>query len=91
MKRQHHVPLFVASSPDVEETFYKAVQLAEQGQKEIDIVELDRLATELEQFEGCKYEEESGFCDKEIQDRLDVAEILRLQIELQLRCVHVIE
>ena len=89
VKYQHRIPrLFVASS-NVEETFYQAVQLAEQGQKEIDIQEMDRLATELEQFQGCNYEEEADLCDKEIQDRIDVAEILRLQIELQLRCVGV--
>jgi hypothetical protein len=68
-----------------EDTFYMAVQLAEAGEKKIDLDELDRLATALEQVEGCQFEEEGGLCEKEIQDRLDVAEVLRLQIELQLR------
>jgi hypothetical protein len=69
-----------------EDTFYQAVQLAEAGEKKIDLDELDRLATALEQVEGCQFEEEGGgLCEKEIQDRLDVAEVLRLQIELQLR------
>jgi hypothetical protein len=68
------------------DTFYQAVQLAEAGEKKLDIDELDRLATALEQVEGCQFEEEGGgLCEKEIQDRLDVAEVLRLQIELQLR------
>lgn len=85
MKRQRHTPLFVASSEAIDDTFYQAVQLAEQGKKMVDLEELDRLATELEEFEGSRYEKDSGFGEKEIQDRIDVAEILRLQIELQLR------
>jgi len=71
-----------------DETFYRAVQLAERGRRnDLDLDELDRLATELEQVQGCKYEpgDDDFLCDKEIQDRIDVAEILRLQIELQLR------
>mmetsp|Transcript_8 Transcript_8/g.14 ORF Transcript_8/g.14 Transcript_8/m.14 type:complete len:154 (-) Transcript_8:426-887(-) len=68
------------------ETFYRAVELAE-GRHVATMNELDELATELEEFVGCKFEEDSGkeICDKEIQDRVDVAEILRLKIELQLR------
>lgn len=80
---------------DVEETFYQAVQMAEKGQQDLNLDEMDRLATELEKFKGCAYEtgnpEETisdlSLCEKEIQDRLDVAEILRMQIELQLRYV----
>jgi len=78
---------FSSSVSDLEETFYTAVQKAEKGHSRIDIDEYDRLATELENFEGVAYEKDSSpeLGDKEIQDRLDVAEILRLQIELQLR------
>ena len=73
-------------SPEiVEETFYRAVECAESTKFDMD--ELDRLATELEKFEGCNFEDDEApaLCDKEIQDRLDVAQILRLKIELQLR------
>ena len=85
IKRQRWSPILLAVSAELEETFYRAVQLAEQGEKQIDLDELDRLATALENVEGCQFEQDSGFCDKEVQDRLDVAEILRMQIELQLR------
>lgn len=68
------------------ETFYRAVELAE-GRHACTVEELNTLATELEEFVGCKYEEDSTpeDCDKEILDRVDVAEILRLKIELKLR------
>lgn len=42
--------------------------------------------TELEEFVGCNFEKDNqDLCDKEMQDRIDVAEILRLQVELKLR------
>lgn len=66
------------------ETFYHAVQCAE-GEKNCDIEELEKLATELEEFVGCTFEKEEEFCEKEMQDRIDVAEILRMQVELKLR------
>lgn len=79
-----------------EDQFYRAVQLADNlHNSRVDIDELDQLASQLESVNGCQFEEEPqqqqadqnqpDLCDKEIQDRLDVAEILRLQIELQLR------
>jgi hypothetical protein len=73
--------LFVA--PD---TFYRAVELAE-GRHSATVDELNDLATELEEFVGCNFEEDAApeVCEKEIQDRVDVAEILRLKIELKLR------
>mmetsp|Transcript_6027 Transcript_6027/g.8652 ORF Transcript_6027/g.8652 Transcript_6027/m.8652 type:complete len:157 (+) Transcript_6027:200-670(+) len=73
--------LFVES-----ETFYRAVECAE-GRVSCELKELDKLATELEEFVGCTYEQDSSeeTCKKEIQDRMDLAEILRLRIELQLR------
>ena len=75
----------------LEETFYQAVKRAEKNSgSTVDIDECDRLATQLEQAQGATFEQEGGaLSDKEIQDRLDVAEILRLQIELQLRYVWV--
>mmetsp|Transcript_22107 Transcript_22107/g.29082 ORF Transcript_22107/g.29082 Transcript_22107/m.29082 type:complete len:157 (-) Transcript_22107:314-784(-) len=73
--------LFVES-----ETFFRAVECAE-GKVSCDLKELDTLATELEEFVGCNYEKDSSeeTCEKEVQDRMDLAEILRLRIELQLR------
>ena len=55
--------------------------------KQMDNGELDRLATQLENYEGCPFEDgnDQELCDKEIQDRLDVAGVLRLKIELKLR------
>lgn len=69
------------------ETFYRALECAE-GHS-CDVSELDKLASELEQFVGCTYEEDSSkeVCEKEIQDRMDLAEILRLKVELKLRYV----
>jgi hypothetical protein len=79
---------------ELEETFYKAVEMASSTSTVVDLDECDRLATELEQFEndslGCEFEKASFnplLCEKEVQDRLDVAGILRLKIELSLRYV----
>jgi len=68
------------------DNFFRAVECAENTNL-CKIDELEKLATELETIVGCKFEEDSSqeLCDKEIQDRKDVAEILRLQIELKLR------
>ncbi len=63
--------------------FYKAVQAAASTSR-INIDDLDRMASELEDVQGCAYEG-GELCEKEIQDRLDVAGVLRLKIELQLR------
>jgi len=69
----------------MDDVFYQAVQAASIGKNHgLNLDELDRLATALEDVEGCNFEDDE-FCEKEVQDRLDVAEILRLQIELQLR------
>ena len=49
-----------------------------------------KLADKLDDIEGCVYEDgvqAKDVCDKEIQDRKDVADTLRMQAELQLRCV----
>ena len=53
----------------------------------MDIAELDQWATELEQVDDCLFEEPDNaeMCQKEIQDRLEVAQIFRLEIELKLR------
>ena len=65
--------------------FYDAVEAASSTSSSIDIAELERMASELENVEGCAFEDGEELCDKEIQDRLDVAGVLRLKIELQLR------
>mmetsp|Transcript_34261 Transcript_34261/g.50372 ORF Transcript_34261/g.50372 Transcript_34261/m.50372 type:complete len:151 (-) Transcript_34261:253-705(-) len=65
------------------ETFYRAVECAENGLCEVD--ELLSLADDLDQLNECVYEEGEGACEKEIQDRHDVAEILRMRSELRLR------
>lgn len=83
-----HCALF-ATAADVDthnQEFYRAIKLAGSSSlssRDADLDEMDKLATELESVEGCDFEDE--FCDKEIQDRADVAEILRLRIELLLR------
>lgn len=74
-------PLLASTAPD----FYEAVQTAASSNTVMDLGELDRLATELENIEGCTFEDGEELCDKEIQDRLDVAGVLRLKIELRLR------
>ena len=76
------ITLFV--EPD---RFYRAVDCAENGRCSLE--EMDTLATELEEFVGVAFEEDSDvdIQEKEIMDRQDVAEILRLQIELKLRYV----
>jgi hypothetical protein len=51
--------------------------------------ELERLAVKLEDVNECLFEKEGELCDKEMQDRKDVAEVLRLQSELRLRMDYV--
>jgi len=74
--RQHFTALFVAP-----ETFRRAVECAE-NLGVCDIDELVKLADELEKTQECVFEEGEELCGKEIQDRLDVAEMLRMQGEL---------
>jgi hypothetical protein len=74
--------LAVASAVE-NDAFFRAVECAEGSRSTLD--ELDKLASELEDVDGCKFEEGQEDCDKEIRDRMDVAQILRLRIELQLR------
>ena len=84
---RHHTLFATATDVDTHnEQFFRAIKLAGSASlsgRDADLEELDKLATELENVEGCDFEDE--FCDKEIQDRVDVAEILRLRIELLLR------
>mmetsp|Transcript_52230 Transcript_52230/g.62907 ORF Transcript_52230/g.62907 Transcript_52230/m.62907 type:complete len:169 (-) Transcript_52230:296-802(-) len=86
----HQSPRLNLSSPpsaDIE-MFSEAVNLAEkQSIGGVDVENLDKLASALEQSAQCVFEDpaEPLLCEKEIQDRIDVAEILRLKIELQLR------
>lgn len=65
--------------------FYKAVEAAASTNSIVHSGELERMASELENVDGCSFEDGEELCDKEIQDRLDVAGVLRLKIELQLR------
>jgi hypothetical protein len=84
-------PLFATSlsvTTSVEnDIFFRAVECAQGA--DASAGELDKLARDLENVEGCKYEEGKEACDKEIQDRMDVAQTLRLRIELQLRYVSI--
>ena len=40
---------------------------------------------ELDQYNGCYYEDEAEACQKEIDDRHDLVDVLLLQTELQQR------
>eukprot|EP00548_Thalassiothrix_antarctica_P006332 CAMPEP_0194142284 /NCGR_PEP_ID=MMETSP0152-20130528/11590_1 /TAXON_ID=1049557 /ORGANISM="Thalassiothrix antarctica, Strain L6-D1" /LENGTH=159 /DNA_ID=CAMNT_0038841199 /DNA_START=154 /DNA_END=630 /DNA_ORIENTATION=+ len=65
------------------DVFFEAIECAKNGL--CDIEKMDGLAAKLEGVDECKFEEGEEACDKEIQDRLDIAGILRLRIELKLR------
>lgn len=69
------------------ETFEKAVECAENF-GHCDLEELEQLADELDSFNGNFFEHDADhpqLMEKEIEDRKDVAEILRLQEVLRLR------
>lgn len=73
----------------INKDFGRAVECAERF-GECDADEMVKLADKLEDIEGCVYEDgvqAKDVCDKEIQDRKDVADTLKMQAELQLRCV----
>jgi hypothetical protein len=40
---------------------------------------------ELDEYNGCYYEDGPAACEKEIEDRRDLADVLLLQTELQQR------
>ena len=67
-------------------TFEQAVECASKFDL-CDIEEMERLAEELEEFQGNFFEKKSDafLREKEISDRQDVAEILKKQGELRLR------
>ena len=73
----------------INKDFGRAVECAEQfGLCEAG--EMVELADKLDDIEGCVYEDgvqAKDVCEKEIQDRKDVADTLRMGAELQLRCV----
>ena len=46
---------------------------------------------ELEEYKGCYYEEGAEACQKEIDDRHDLADLLLLQTEMQQRYISVLE
>jgi hypothetical protein len=73
----------------INKDFGRAVECAEQfGVCDAD--EMVKLADKLDDIEGCVYEDRvqaKDVCEKEVQDRKDVADTLRMGAELQLRCV----
>ncbi len=71
------------------EIFERAVDCAEKFGA-CDIEHMEYLANELEEFNGNYFEKAEGeksafMMEKEVSDRRDVAEVLRLQSELRLR------
>ena len=80
----HRSASTTALSAVINKSFGRAVECAETfGLCDPD--ECAKLASELEDFDGCVYEDGKELCEKEIQDRKDVAETLRMAAELQLR------
>ena len=82
------LPMKAATEAETDQ-YFEAVERAKDGMCSVE--KLDRLAAELEAVaDECKFENDNGdeACNKEIQDRLDIAEILRLRIELSLRLDH---
>ena len=75
--------------PADQDRFYRAVETADfirSSNSKISLDELDQWATELEQVQDCLFEGGNAeLCEKEIQDRMDLAQIFRLEIELKLR------
>ena len=80
---RQRAPTALAVSDIETDNYFRAIECAEGATSTME--ELERLASDLENVEGCKFEEGQENCDREIQDRLDVAHMLRLRIELQLR------
>lgn len=75
----------LASSSSLDKDFVRAVECATKFNL-CSLEELEHLATKLDNMEDeCVFEEKSVLCEKEIEDRKDVAEVLRLQSELRLR------
>lgn len=68
------------------ETFGRAIECAENFGY-CDLEEMERLADELDSYKGNFFEhgQDRQILEKEVEDRKDVAEILRLQQELRLR------
>mmetsp|Transcript_19970 Transcript_19970/g.29249 ORF Transcript_19970/g.29249 Transcript_19970/m.29249 type:complete len:148 (+) Transcript_19970:157-600(+) len=51
-----------------------------------DVEEMSKLADELDEYtDSCLYEKDEDMCIKEVADRKDVSEVLRMMGELQLR------
>uniref|UniRef100_A0A7S1ZBE1 Uncharacterized protein n=1 Tax=Trieres chinensis TaxID=1514140 RepID=A0A7S1ZBE1_TRICV len=83
--RTNSAPLRASSSSSKSETFERAVECAENfGYCDLD--ELETLSDELEDYQGNFFEHGSPDLEaKEVTDRNDVAEVLKLQAELRLR------
>jgi hypothetical protein len=73
-----------ASSSLLDDDLIRAVECATKFNL-CNLDELERLAVKLENMEECLFETKGELCDKEMHDRKDVAEVLRLQSELRLR------
>ena len=73
-----------SSSSSLDKDFVRAVECATKFNL-CSLEELEHLATKLDNMEDECVFEKSVLCEKEIEDRKDVAEVLRLQSELRLR------
>ena len=82
------VALLWESSTSLDKDFVRAVECATKFEL-CNLDELERLATKLDSVEEdeCVFEttKNVSLCEKEIEDRKDIAQVLRLQSELRLR------
>lgn len=79
-------PTSTSAIAEDEETWYRAIQLADS--RTTNVEECERLAAQLESVEDCQYEaKDSDTCDTEVSDRQELANILRLKVELKQRYV----
>jgi hypothetical protein len=92
LSRQMVVPssaaLFVTTQEETI-TYFEDLELAVKCATKFGVCDVDtlhRLADKVEAgADSCLFEVDEALCQKEIDDRIDVAEVLRLQSELQLR------
>jgi hypothetical protein len=78
-------PSALLASSSLDKDLVRAVECATKFNL-CNVDELERLATKLENVNECLFEEQGeALCDKEMEDRKDVAEVLLLQRELLLR------
>ena len=84
LKISHQQPSTTAIHIAVPENFERAVECS-QSYGLCDVDELLTLAEDLESHQGAFFESEERLRAKEIKDRLDLAEVLRMEAELSLR------